>query len=223
MQEVIEFAVPENAVDIDNPQLRDLVLEDIGIKGDNLAFLDREGRELRFPVSEHAFKQFGSYKQTLINWANNPFNPEQGADGHGYALFLTKVLQGFFADKADIVVRQTPFTVDFLSSNDNAEWGVSGDIVIARHTEQGLRPLLFVSAKLGDWSYKTAINRKLQIPVLTLAGDRLFLDGENVTFLFAAKQDTRAFIDQQTALVREKLLQVFAAKIAEFERWLAQQ
>jgi len=83
-----------------------------------------------------------------------------------------------------LVIRQTPSTLDFLENRHAEEWGPSADIFIGQQVGRHITPLVLVDAVVGDKKRATKIHPKLNIPIISMAGDKLFGYGKDAVYSF---------------------------------------
>ncbi|MCX6732394.1 MAG: hypothetical protein NTV98_02540 [Candidatus Roizmanbacteria bacterium] len=184
MGEIATYHWPQEVANVENRQLRGLIFKDIQAKSRNPSFIVGE-EVVQFPASQMSTNQFASYRRSLIEWGLDPVNPPHGIDGHGYSLMLTQVLRHVLRDSKDLIIRQTPATLDFLENRHAGEWGPSADIFIGQQAGNHIVPLALIDAVAGSRDRSTRkIHSKLNIPVISMAGDKLFGNGKDAVFSF---------------------------------------
>lgn len=205
MGEIGSFYCPEELLEIPNRNLRRLILKDIEAKGKSPTFVVGE-EIISFPVSHMSIQQFHSYRRTLIKWGIDPVNPPQGIDGHGYSLMLTEVLRHVLSDSSDLIIRQTPASMDFLEPSDARKWGPSSDIYIGQRSGKHITPLLLVDAVVGGNEHDTVIHPQLKIPVVSMSGNKLFRNGKDAVFSFGMSSSPLDFAQSLAQAAGPKIL-----------------
>ncbi|MCL4363932.1 hypothetical protein M1328_01695 [Patescibacteria group bacterium] len=166
------FYVPGEIEHIRNKELRDLVVEAIGEKNENLTLLI-EGEKITFPVSKVTVNQLKQQRKKLIDWAIDPVNPKHGIEGIGFELLMRLMLKEFYKDNKDIIVVNTPAAMDFISQENIEKWGPTSDILIGKKVNGGMEPLLLIGTTLRS-KKPPRMHNKLAIPVFTLTASEIF-------------------------------------------------
>jgi len=170
------YYAPENAVEIKNQTLQSLILEAIAEKSENPAFLV-DGNIVVFPANKFSLKQLNQYRKKLVEWAINPFNLEKGIEGHGLEILIKLMLKELYKENKDIVIFQSPATVDFIDNQKYKEWEPTNDIIIGRKLPNGIKPIVLINTSLSKRQGQKT-NHKLGVPIITVRGDKLFENKE---------------------------------------------
>jgi hypothetical protein len=201
-----EFFIPIELAEIENPELRNMVAKAIGEKTKPIVFLDDEKKEIKFPDSRHTRSQLASWRNIVIEWAKDPYNPPSGIEGHGYEIFLREMLEGVIDPKYSVI--HAPASVDFIDSADRNMWGPSADIIIGEWIKDKMKPVFLVGATLSNTKKGVSFHKNLNVPILPISELGYFPQVNGATFLFGTMNKPSQLIQQLAPSFKNSLTKI---------------
>ena len=166
------FYVPKTIEAIKNSILIDLLLDAFTEKGENPTFIVN-GQKIVFPESKYSSRRLADYKKKLIIWAENPHVPPDNIEALGLEMLVKLMLKEALKNNKNIVVVQSPATLDFIDKSDHEEWGPTCDILIGKKRPDGIVPIALIGTSLTAHAGERK-NLKLNVPIFSISGNKLF-------------------------------------------------